>query len=1356
MPGTSAPSGIARLSFFARIACALLALATVAVPFTIAVSAQQRPTPAARAQAAIRLKAATFVPTRGEVPAIAPGLMIAGYRAGQRGYYIVQFPGPILDAWKSDVVATGAELLDYVPDFAFKVRMNPGQANRVARLGSVAWVGIYHPAYKLSPELVRGGTRAYHVRVERGVDPAVVGAAIASTGAQVLERSGSLVTITADPDQVDAVAHVLDVASIEEFLPRTKHNDYGGGVILGANIAGAKGFDGSTQIIAIADTGLGNGVAESAYADIPPTRIVGLFNWPGSLGACFTSITDDGAADVDTGHGTHTATSALGSGGPGGEGRGAAPGANLVFQAVENWATTSLICQLFGLFNGYYLVGIPSDIRPLFQQGYDHGARIHSNSWGSQAAGAYTTDSVNADDFVWNHRNMTITFAAGNSGTDANADGVIDLGSIGSPATAKNVISVGASENDRQGHWDCDAGLTYTNCAAQAGQNSIFTYGATWPATYPANPIKDDPSAGDAEQMAAFSSRGPTDDGRIKPDVVAPGTWVLSGYSDKFQQQYDSSQNPQNKLYQYDGWGYPLNQYYKYMGGTSMSNPLVAGGAAIVRDYYEKTAAHIASAALVKATLVNSAVDLLDENNDGLEDNAYPIPNNHEGWGRADLAHATDGGRQYFDETVALSTGSSGSFTFPIDAAGSPFKVTLAWSDFPSTASAAKNLVNDLDLKVTAPDGTTYLGNVFGGGWSLTGGSADRTNNLENVYVASASAGTWMVEVSGFNIPSGPQPFALVADGKFSGPASVLPRVTVAATDPFATEAGQTTGTFTVTRSGDTTAALTVRYTTAGTATAGSDYPSLPGVVTIPAGSSDATIDLTPTDDALVEPDETVTLTLVGDAAYTLGSPAYATMTITSNDVPPDLVVSALTVPPIAGAGAIMTVTDTTANSGAGPALASSTGFYLSANILFDSADVLLGKRSVPALPAGGTSTSSTNLQIPSGTVTGTYYVLAVADVDSANPETQENNNTRVSVGVKVGPDLVVSALTVPATAGGGATIVVGDTTKNQGGGDAAGTATRFYLSTNLILDAADILLGGRSVPPLPPNGSDAGSTSIVIPSSTATGTYYVLAQADADAIVAETMETNNVKFTSSVTIGPDLIVSSLTVPALAGAGASLAVTDTTKNQGAGGASGSTTVFYLSLNLSLETSDVPFGSRVVPPLVSGATSTVSTTLTIPSGTATGTYYVLAEADANNAIAETSETNNVKFSFSMKVGPDLTITSVTAPTTTVAGTTVTVTDTTKNQGGGSAPASTTRFYLSTNLWLDASDALLGGRPVRSLGPGLSDSGSVPLIIPSGTPAGTYYVITAADGTGVVVETIETNNTWVRSIRITAAP
>ena len=109
----------------------------------------------------------------------------------------------------------------------------------------------------------------------------------------------------------------------------------------------------------------------------------------------------------------------------------------------------------------------------------------------------------------------------------------------------------------------------------------------------------------------------------------------------------------------------------------------------------------------------------------------------------------------------------------------SPFKVTLVWSDYASTETAAQNLVNNLNLVVTAPDGVTvYRGNVFNGGWSQTGGSADGVNNVENVYVQSAAVGNWTVEVSAANTPNGPQPFALVVDGSF-GAVDNPPTVTI-------------------------------------------------------------------------------------------------------------------------------------------------------------------------------------------------------------------------------------------------------------------------------------------------------------------------------------------------------------------------------------------------------------------------------------------------------------------------------------------------------------------------------------------------------------------------------------------------
>ena len=90
--------------------------------------------------------------------------------------------------------------------------------------------------------------------------------------------------------------------------------------------------------------------------------------------------------------------------------------------------------------------------------------------------------------------------------------------------------------------------------------------------------------------------------------------------------------------------------------------------------------------------------------------------------------------------------------------------MTLAWTDFPSTAAAATNLVNNLDLEVESPSGTIYRGNVFSGGWSTTGGSADSLNNVENVFVKTPAAGSWTVRIIGTNVPMGPQGFGLVVD----------------------------------------------------------------------------------------------------------------------------------------------------------------------------------------------------------------------------------------------------------------------------------------------------------------------------------------------------------------------------------------------------------------------------------------------------------------------------------------------------------------------------------------------------------------------------------------------------------------
>ena len=326
----------------------------------------------------IKLRAGTIVPGEESVQsAAAQGLTISEYAPGQEGYYIVQFRGPVEQAWKDSVIENGGELLDYLPDYAYKVRMTSEEASQIEQMETVNWVGVFQPAYKLNPALDYSEANLYTVRVETGIDAALAAVEIEALGIDVMERSGSTLIVAAGADQITPLAQVLDVAWIDAYVLKQKHNEYGAGVILGANAANAHGYDGSTQIVAVADTGIGGGTAATAHADIPAARVAGIFNWPGSAGGCFQTLTDDGSIDVDSGHGTHVSVSVLGDGGSNGEGTGTAPAANLVFQSVESLVTIKWVCQVrYGLpAKGYFLTGLPDDLGDLYLQAYDAGAR---------------------------------------------------------------------------------------------------------------------------------------------------------------------------------------------------------------------------------------------------------------------------------------------------------------------------------------------------------------------------------------------------------------------------------------------------------------------------------------------------------------------------------------------------------------------------------------------------------------------------------------------------------------------------------------------------------------------------------------------------------------------------------------------------------------------------------------------------------------------------------------------------------------------------------------------------------------------------------------------------------------------
>lgn len=688
----------------------------------------------AQAGEALRLRTGSFDPKTRESDFVTQSV------GGVIGDYVIQFQSSPTEEVKSKLRTLGVEFFKYLPDDAFIVTLPNAGLNQIKRLAEVRSVIPFTAELKLSADF-----EGFSVFTAKKVEKILVVVlksenlekvkkqTEALKGTEVLFAEGRSMVVVAEQHalaklaQFGGIEHIQPMVEMktwfgfdgltegplspeEELTPAagdyTDLSSYEDGTkVMNFEPAWNAGLTGKNMVVAMADTGLDSGDTEAIHADLKGAVKSGFIH-----GMFATSWNDP------MGHGTHVAGSILSRGtSSSGKIKGGAYDAMMVAQGMWSPVLSNLT--------------VPPKLEKLFSQAYGEGARIHSNSWGAaKNFGAYDSFAQQVDEFVFSNPELLPIFAAGNSGVDANKDGRIDGGSVSSPGTSKNALTVGASEN-----YLFKGGI-------QAQIKQLRAAAEAWPA----EPIQSDTMSNNPNGLAMFSSRGPCLDGRIKPDVVAPGTNILS-----LKSQVEGSE---------DMWGL-YNSLYAYSGGTSMATPLVAGAAAVARQNLVKLGEANPSAALLKAYIIHHAVDMFPgqfgEVGEARGQELLTLrPNSDEGYGRVDVSKYVESTVRLIDEKQGVKQDEEKTVIVNANG-GEKLMFTLVYSDAPAAANAAVALVNDLDLVVENPDGTETALN-------------DRKNNIEMVEINNAKRGKYTVKVKGLKVPqgvNGSQPYALVVTG---------------------------------------------------------------------------------------------------------------------------------------------------------------------------------------------------------------------------------------------------------------------------------------------------------------------------------------------------------------------------------------------------------------------------------------------------------------------------------------------------------------------------------------------------------------------------------------------------------------
>lgn len=636
----------------------------------------------------------SFDPTS-ETPPLPPEAYRDHFDIDNTRFAIVQLVEHDYTLFEELITRLGLVDLDYIPDDSYLVRL-PADSNaalsaieELSSHPSIRAVVVQHPGWRVNSDLMQISLDAFS-----GIPVPAIDVDVTPAGDLSIEQIEGLQEhlSSTGAEEVRCDAWLCQVKGIDPVWMIVLAND---GRILftepSSNLVLANDYARNIaridEVVNNHNSGLDGTGEVAAISDSGLDSDHGDFT--GRLLTIYNNFgPDNSGADMNSGHGTHVAGIMLGDGSGDSTYQGMAPATTFQFYQLEHDQSGQL-ARWGSLYD-------------MFRHSRQQSAGVHSNSWGAEnMGGQYTSDSRSADAFMDDYGDYTVLFAAGNDGASGQT-------TVSPPSTAKNVLTVGASTTGR-------------------------------------------PFTASVGQVASFSSQGNTLDGRIKPDIVAPGVQICSARAEEAQ--YPAGASCSNARH---GNNDPM---YMKADGTSAATPVAAGATVLVRQFLrDHMNVNQPRSDLIRAILINGAKDL----------GSADIPNSDEGWGQLDLQRSiypTSGIlalNTFFDQNQSLTPGYSYLYTYGIDG-GYGFSVTLVWNDREGSSSASQSsprLVNNLNLLVTAPDGTSYKGNVFSNGFSTTGGTYDALNNVERVKVGSTQSGNWTIQVS--NSGGNSQNYAIV------------------------------------------------------------------------------------------------------------------------------------------------------------------------------------------------------------------------------------------------------------------------------------------------------------------------------------------------------------------------------------------------------------------------------------------------------------------------------------------------------------------------------------------------------------------------------------------------------------------